>query len=79
MQLLIPMAGLIDKEAELKRLNKEIDRLNGEVSRLSAKLANAGFTDKAPAKVVEAEQQKLDDAKSALAQLKAQLEKISKL
>ncbi len=79
MQLLIPMAGLIDKEAELKRLNKEIERLTGEVTRLTAKLGNPGFTDKAPAKVVELEQQKLDDAKSALAQLQIQLEKIKEL
>ena len=79
MQLLIPMAGLIDKEAELKRLNKEIDRLNGEVNRLTSKLSNPGFTDKAPAKVVESEQQKLDDAKTALRQLKKQLEKIEAL
>jgi len=79
MQLLIPMAGLIDKEAELARLGKEIDRLKSEVARLSAKLSNTGFTDKAPAKVVELEQQKLDDAQSALTQLQAQVEKISKL
>ena len=79
MQLLIPMAGLIDKEAELKRLKKETDRLSGEVKRLSGKLSNAGFTDKAPAKVVEAEQQKLDDAKTALVQLEKQVEKIQAL
>lgn len=79
MQLLIPMAGLIDKEAELKRLNKEVDRLKGEVSRLSAKLSNTGFTDKAPAKVVELEQQKLNDAQSALSQLEIQIQKIAAL
>ncbi len=79
MQLLIPMAGLIDKEAELKRLDKEVSRLSGEVTRLSGKLSNKGFTDKAPAKVVEAEQQKLDDAKAALVQLEAQVAKITAL
>ena len=79
MQLLIPMAGLIDKEAELKRLNKEIDKATAEEKRLSAKLSNTGFTDKAPAKVVELEQQKLDDVRRALAQLQAQVDKISDL
>jgi len=79
MQLLIPLAGLIDKEAELKRLSKEIDRLNAEVARLSAKLSNSGFTNKAPAKVVELEQHKLDDARSASTQLQAQVEKIAAL
>jgi len=79
MQLLIPMAGLIDKEAELKRLDKEIDRLNGEVTRLTKKLGNEGFTAKAPANVVALEQQKLDDAKAALDQRNVQREKIAKL
>jgi len=62
---MIPMAGLIDKEAELARLTRETEKLNKEVGRLSGKLSNPGFTDKAPAKVVQAEQQKLADAKSS--------------
>ena len=76
LKLLIPMAGLIDKDAELARLGKQIDRLTKEVARLGGKLSNKGFTDKAPAAVVAAEQQKLDDAKAALAQLEAQQTKI---
>jgi len=79
MQLLIPMAGLIDKDAELKRLNKEIDRLTGETDRLSKKLSNKGFTDKAPAAVVAAEQAKLDEAIAAVETLTAQKEKIELL
>jgi len=79
MQLLIPMAGLIDKDAELQRLDKEIKRLRGEIERLSKKLANPGFTNKAPAKVVALEQQKLDDAVAALSQLEAQRTKINNL
>ncbi len=79
MQLLIPMAGLIDKDAELKRLDKEINRLNDEVDRLSKKLGNEGFTAKAPEKVVALEQQKLDDAKAALLQRQEQREKIAAL
>jgi len=79
MQLLIPMAGLIDKESELKRLDKEIARLESEIDRLSKKLGNKGFTDKAPEAVVASEQQKLDDAGAALLQRKEQREKISAL
>jgi len=52
LKLLIPMAGLIDKDAEMARLNKQIDKLNAEVGRLQGKLSNKGFTDKAPAAVV---------------------------
>ena len=72
LKLLIPMAGLIDKDAELARLGKQIDKLTAEVARLSGKLSNKGFTDKAPAAVVAIEQQKLDDARSALEKLQAQ-------
>ncbi len=79
MQLLIPMAGLIDKDAELARLNKELNRLTGEIERLTKKLGNAGFTDKAPAAVVAAEQQKLDDANAALTQRTEQKAKIEAL
>lgn len=77
LKLMIPMAGLIDKEAELARLTKETDRLTKEVARLGGKLGNPGFVDKAPAAVVASEQQKLDDAKSSLAELEAQLIKIA--
>ncbi len=79
MRILIPMAGLIDKDAELARLKKEVDRLEKQVSQLTGKLANKGFTDKAPAKVVEAEQQKLEDGEAALEQLKLQIERIQAL
>jgi len=77
LKLMIPMAGLIDKEAELARLTRETDRLNNEVARLSGKLSNSGFTDKAPASVVAAEQKKLDDAQASLQQMEQQRQKIA--
>ncbi len=79
LKLMIPMAGLIDKDAELARLTKETDRLTKEVARLSGKLGNPGFTAKAPAKVVELEQQKLNDAQASLTELEAQRARISAL
>jgi len=75
----IPLAGLIDKEAELARLDKEIDRLNNEVTRLSKKLDNEGFTSKAPEKVIEQERQKLSDASSSREKLMVQRDKIAKM
>ncbi len=77
LRLMIPMAGLIDKDAELARLTKETDRLTKEVTRLSGKLGNAGFTGKAPARVVEIEQRKLDDARASLTQLEEQRQRIA--
>lgn len=77
LKLMIPMAGLIDKEAELARLARETERLTSEVDRLSQKLGNPGFTDKAPAKVVDGERRKLDEARLALTELQSQLIKVS--
>ncbi|MEJ2322585.1 MAG: class I tRNA ligase family protein, partial [Gammaproteobacteria bacterium] len=79
MRVLIPMAGLIDKEAEIKRLGKEIARYEGEIERTGKKLSNANFVDKAPEAVVQKERDKLADAEKALANLRGQLEKIRKL
>ncbi|WP_455201043.1 class I tRNA ligase family protein, partial [Kaarinaea lacus] len=79
MRLLIPMAGLIDKEAEIARLSKGIEKLEKDVQRITSKLENANFVDRAPADVVEKERQKLTELQSALDNLRAQLEKIQKL
>jgi valyl-tRNA synthetase len=79
MQVLVPMAGLIDKDAELARLDKEIQRLDGEVKRVGGKLANEGFVAKAPAEVLDKERAKLAEAEQALARLAEQREKIANL
>ena len=76
MEILVPMAGLIDKDAELERLAKEIDKLKEEVQRSEAKLRNESFVDKAPREVVDKERAKLDDYRSSLARLEEQMEKI---
>ncbi|MDD1507257.1 valine--tRNA ligase [Pseudomonas sp. CNPSo 3701] len=79
MQVLVPMAGLIDKEAELARLDKEIQRLEGEAKRVGGKLANEGFVAKAPAEVLEKERAKLAEAEQALSNLVEQRGKIAAL
>ena len=76
MEVLVPMAGLIDKDAELARLDKELDRLDKEIGRLEGKLGNEKFTAKAPAEVVAKEQAKLDEAKGSLSRLRGQREAI---
>ena len=77
MNLLIPLAGLIDKDVELARLQKNIVKLEQEVARVSAKLANENFTARAPQQVVDKEKEKLDEAQSALTSLQNQAEKIA--
>ncbi|MDH4765382.1 valyl-tRNA synthetase [Pseudomonas oryzihabitans] len=79
MEVLVPMAGLIDKDAELTRLDKEIGRLEGEVKRVGGKLANEGFVAKAPAEVLEKERAKLAEAEQALAKLVDQRQRIATL
>jgi valyl-tRNA synthetase len=79
MKVLIPMAGLIDKDAEMARLTKEIDKLKGEIKRLSGKLNNESFVAKAPEAVVAKEREKLAENETALNNLEAQYDKISKL
>jgi valyl-tRNA synthetase len=79
LKILIPLAGLIDKEAELKRLDKEIGRLRGDLSRVEQKLANPNFVDKAPEAVVAKERSRLEGVRSALRDLEQQAAKISAL
>ena len=79
MKVLIPLAGLIDKEAEVKRLEKEIARLQNDADRTEKKLANPKFVDKAPEAVVQKERDKLTEGLKALESLKAQLKKIQQL
>ena len=79
MKILIPLAGLIDKDAELARLDKEIGRYRQDIERSEKKLQNPNFVDKAPAEVVQKQRDKLDQDKAALADLSAQAEKIRRL
>ena len=69
LEILVPMAGVIDVAAELSRLDRDIGKITIEVNKLSGKLSNAKFADKAPAEVVEKERQKLEDLESSLSKL----------
>jgi len=79
MKLLIPLAGLIDKDAELARLEKEMDKLQADIKRTEKKLTNPAFVKKAPEAVVNKERDKLNDAKSALHNLSTQADRIRAL
>lgn len=79
LQLLIPLAGLIDKQAELDRLNQAIQKAQAEIKRLQGKLSNDKFVNRAPPEVVEAEREKLSAAQKKYDQLYTQQQKIAAL
>jgi valyl-tRNA synthetase len=79
LKILIPMAGLIDKDAELARLDKDINRFTIEITRIEAKLNNPEFVSKAPVEVIEKVKADFKDKKAQLQQLQAQREKIQDL
>jgi len=79
LSVLIPMAGLINKDAEIARLTKSIEKLNKEADRTRGKLSNEKFVGKAPEAVINKEKAKLLEAESALEKLEEQLAQINAL
>ena len=78
MSLLVPMAGLIDKDAELARLAKQLAKLEGDMAKTEARVANPNFG-KAPEHVQQQGRDLLAKQQQDLAALKTQIEKISAL
>ena len=74
----IPMADMVDLSAERARLTSEIEKNGKEIARVQAKLSNAGFVEKAPAAVVEAERAKLAKYLATDEALRAAMEKLGK-
>jgi valyl-tRNA synthetase len=58
----LPLGDVMDLGAERERLQREIEKILGEISKFEAKLSNESFTAKAPAKVVEEQRRRMDDA-----------------
>jgi valyl-tRNA synthetase len=79
MEVLIPMAGFIDKDQEVARLTKSVEKLDKEIERVNNKLGNPGFTDKAPPAVIDKEKEKAAGFARDITKLKDQIEKIKAL
>ena len=79
MKILIPLAGLIDKDAECIRLEKDISKDEAKLENTLARLNNPNFADKAPKDVVDNVRKTSEELQTKLAQLKEQLEKIKSL
>lgn len=72
MEILIPLEGLIDKDAEIARLDKEISKLDKIIQQSAGKLSNDNYVAKAPADVVAKEREKLAELEQSLSQLQQQ-------
>jgi valyl-tRNA synthetase len=75
-KLLIPIKGLIDKNAETTRLKKEMDKITKELERTKTKLANPDYVKKAPADVVNKERSRLNELQLAMNKLNESLRTI---
>jgi valyl-tRNA synthetase len=76
-EVVIPMAGVVDLEAEQQRLRQEIGQLQAEVSRLEAMLGDEAFLNKAPPAVVDKERNRLLAKQDSLNRLRERLDQIS--
>ncbi len=72
-EIYLPLAGMVDLEAERKRLAKEVERLEEEIARSERLLAKGDFLAKAPAEVVEREREKLADYREKRRKLRERL------
>ena len=74
--VVIPLAGLIDVEAERTRLAKERDKAQAEARKIGQKLANADFVRRAPEEVVQENRERLEASEAEIARLEAALSRI---
>ena len=79
MELLIPMAGLIDVGAEVARIDKQLEKLAQEIARIEGKLSNQGFVAKAPAAVIDKERAKMTDLTRDIEKLNEQKVELAKI
>ena len=77
LRVMIPLAGLIDLDAEKTRLTKEIARIEVEIKKCEGKLGNANFVANAPAEVVAQERQRITDWNTTLTALREQAQKLT--
>lgn len=75
-EIILPLAGLINIDEEIARLKKEWDKLNSEVDRVQKKLSNEGFVKKAPEKVIEEERAKEQDYLEKRAAVEARIKEL---
>lgn len=79
LKVLIPLAGLVDPQAETERINKQLAREEAELDKAKKRLANKRFVDNAPAEVVEDMRSRLATHQARVESLKAQKARMTRL
>jgi valyl-tRNA synthetase len=79
LEILVPMAGLIDPVAELERLAKQHRKAETDLNKMESKLNNAEFARNAPPEVVAKDQQRLRELRTEIGQLAAQIARVTAL
>jgi valyl-tRNA synthetase len=79
LEILVPMAGLIDPTAELERLAKRQRKAEGDLAKLEAKLGNSQFAQNAPPDIVAKDQQRVAELRTEIGQLSGQTARVKKL
>jgi valyl-tRNA synthetase len=74
--LALPLAGIIDIDAEQKRLKREIDKVGSEIRQIDAKLTNEKFVARAPEHVVEEQRERKSEAEATAAKLEQALKRL---
>ena len=79
LEILVPLEGIIDKDAEVERLQRQLDKLEKNLGRSRAKLENPSFRDRAPAAVVEKERRRTAELETSIDKLETRLEALRSL
>jgi len=75
-EVVVPLAGMVDTEAEKARLSKEMEGLEREIARLTQRLGDQQFTSKAPTAVVDKERGRLEEYKNKFARMQTELQQL---
>ena len=78
-EIVIPLAGLVDVDAERARLGKELEKVEKDIAFFERKLGNPKFVEKAPAAVVDKDRAKLADAQAARESLVDAMDRLATL
>jgi valyl-tRNA synthetase len=78
-EIFVPLAGLVDVEQELAKLEKAVDKVSLQLKKVEGKLGNSKFLDNAPAEVVAGEKEKQETMSAKLAKINESMERLKHL